>query len=54
MAGAPKHIGFLRIVLRRSVMGKTAPVTAERAPVSSSSSSSAGCARCRAKARPLS
>jgi hypothetical protein len=31
MAGAPKHIGFLRIVLRRSVMGKTAPVTAERA-----------------------
>jgi hypothetical protein len=52
MAGAPKHIGFLRIVLRRSVMGKTAPVTAERAPVSSSSS--AGCARCRAKVRPLS
>jgi hypothetical protein len=51
MAGAPKHIGFLRIVLRRSVMGKTAPVTAERAPVSLSS---AGCARCRAKVRPLS
>lgn len=34
MAGAPKHIGFLRIVLRRSVMGKTAPVTS--APLSPS------------------